>query len=181
MSYYKHFDKIQYNGQETVNILNSVIARYRPIRESSLYYYYTLLDGEKPEEVSYKVYKNTRYWWIIVMLNNIIDPYHDWLMAPRTLDAYAKEKYGEVDMWKVHHFENLTTGRKSDGYDSDIYQALLDAGDEVPHNIQAISNMDYETIENEKKRNIKVISDVYIQDIQDNFEELMVNHKLTGL
>lgn len=177
MAYFKHFDRVLYNGQETVNILNSVIARYRPVRESSTFYYYTLLDGERPEDVCYKVYGNVDYWWILVTLNNIVDPYHDWFMAPRMLESYMADKYGE-DLYGVHHFENLTTGRISDGYDSAIYQALLDAGDEVPHNIQAISNVDYETIENEKKRNIKVISELYIQDIQDDYENLMNERKI---
>ena len=180
MSYFNHFDRVQYNGQETVNILNSVIARYRAIRESSLYYYYTLLDGEMPEDVSYKMYGNVKYWWILVMINNVVDPYHDWLMSPRTLESFAHDKYGD-DVLKVHHFENLTTNRNSDGYDSVIYQTLLDNGDEVPHNIQAVSNMEYETIENEKNRSIKVISEMYIQDIQDNFEDLMDDRRLAGL
>lgn len=180
MSYFKHFDRVNYNGQETVNILNSVIARYKPIKNSSLYYYYSLLDGEQAEDVCYKLYGDTRFWWILLTINNIVDPYHDWLMSARTLESFMESKYGD-DLDGIHHFENLTTGRVSDGYDSATYQALLDDNQAIPHNIQAIGNREYEVIDNETKRNIKVISDIYIQDIQDDFEALMDSRRLTGL
>lgn len=172
MSYFKHFETVEYNGYETVNILNSVIARHEPIKNSALYYYYTLLDGEQAEDVSYKVYQDSGFGWLLYAINNIVDPYHDWLMSAQCLESFMSAKYGD-DLYGVHHFENINTNKWCDGYDSTKYQALIDDNQPVPHNIQVISNREYEILSNEDKRNIKVISMDYVNDIQEDFEELM--------
>ena len=173
MSYFKHFERVKYNGIDTVNILNSVITRYRSIKNTSLYYYYTLLDGERPEQTSYKVYSgNTEYWWLILAINNIVDPYHDWLMSSHEMEGFLKSKYGD-DLDSVHHFENITDDSIEDGYNSTKWQAMLDNGEELPHDIRPVSNSEYEILLNERKRNIKIISERYIDDIQREFIDLM--------
>lgn len=172
MAYFKHFDTIKYNGIDTVNIMNSVISRQQQISKSSYYYYYTLLDGEQPEDVSFKEYKDTGYWWILLAINNVVDPYHDWLMSSQCLESFMESKYGD-GLYGIHHFESLESKKHIDGYHSAIYQALLDNDQPIPHNVQAISNREYEIQLNEEKRNIKVISSEYIRNIQDEFEKLM--------
>jgi len=178
MGYFEHFERVKYNNVDTVNIMNSVIARYKPFRSTSLFYFYTLLDGEKVEDVSYKIYETIQYWWIILAINNIIDPYHDWMMGSQELESFMEGKYGD-DLYGVHHFINVDNdGRTEDGYNSQKWQNLIDNGQELPLHIQPISNREYEIIENEKNRNVKVISIDYIDDIQRDFEELMNNRKI---
>ncbi len=178
MSYFEHFEKIKYNGIDTVNIMNSVLARYHPFKNSSLYYLYTLLDGEKAEDVSYNAYKTTEYWWILLAINNIVDPYHDWMMGSQELEAFMEGKYGD-DLYGVHHFIDVDNdGRTEDGYSSAKWQELIDNDLELPVHIQPISNRDYEIRENEKNRNVKVISIEYIDNVQRDFEELMNNRKI---
>jgi len=172
MAYFKHFDLIKYNGVDTVNILNSIIARYRSFRTSSLYYYYTLLDGEKAEDVCYRIYENTEYHWIILAINNIVDPYHDWMMGSQELEAFMESKYGD-DLYDVHHFIDVTDGSTEDGYHSTKWQERLDNNEQLPHDIRPITNREYEITENETKRNVKVISHKFIDGIQREFEELM--------
>lgn len=173
MAYYKYFDKILYNDYETVNIMNSVIGRYKNLENSTLYYYHDVLDGERPEDISYQAYNgDSGFWWLIIMVNNVVDPYHDWLMGSEMLEAFINSKYGD-NTYAVHHFENLTTGKRSDGYDSQKYQELLDNDEALPHNIHPVGNREYEIIKNEEKRSVKVISQEYIYDIVEEFEALM--------
>jgi len=173
MAYFKYFENVKYNGVDTVNIMNSVLARYKPFKGSSLYYYYTLLDGEKAEDVSYKVYGYSKFTWILFAINNIVDPYHDWMLGSQELESFMESKYGD-QLYGVHHFINVDNGgKREDGYNSDKWQARIDADEELPLYIQPISNRDYEITLNDEKRNIKVISDVYIDKIQLEFENLM--------
>ena len=39
---------------------------------------YEVQDGQKPEHISYDLYETVDYYWVILVCNNIIDPYHDW-------------------------------------------------------------------------------------------------------
>lgn len=172
MAYFKYFEKVKYNGVDTVNIMNSILARYKPFKNSSLYYYYTLLDGEKAEDVSYKEYGYSKFTWILLAINNIVDPYHDWMLGSEELESYMDAKYGD-ELYGVHHFINVTTGKREDGYNSQKWQDLIDTNQELPLYIQPISNRDYEIALNEEKRNIKVISSKYIDKIQVEFENLM--------
>lgn len=42
---------------------------------------YEVQDGEFPEVVSYKLYEDASFWWIILLFNEIYDPYNDWVLS----------------------------------------------------------------------------------------------------
>ena len=52
---------------------------------------YIILEGETPEQVSFKYYGTTDYWWIIMITNNIRDVFYDWPMANSEVREYATE------------------------------------------------------------------------------------------
>lgn len=54
---------------------------------------YTIRDGERPEDVSMKFYGTPFLHWVIMMYNNIIDPYYDWPMSSTQFDKYTLQKY----------------------------------------------------------------------------------------
>ena len=56
---------------------------------------YTIKEGYKPEDVAYAYYGSTDYTWLVMMSNNIIDPYHQWPMAEADFNAYITDKYAE--------------------------------------------------------------------------------------
>ena len=172
MGYFNNFEIVNYNGRDTVNIMNSVLTRYKPIRKTELFYYHTVRDGETPETISYDEYGTTEFWWIILAVNKIVDPFHDWLMSSYMLDKHLHSIYGD-SLDGIHHYQDLISEKRCDGYDSDKYQALLDAGEPIPHDIKPVSNEEYAVELNEEKRKVKIIAPEYIQDIQDNFEEIM--------
>ena len=75
------------------------------------YYYYAVLDGDRPEIIAEKVYADAEAHWIILYANNIYDPYYDWPMDSRTFDKYIENKYGSI-AWaqtNYHHYEKVIT------------------------------------------------------------------------
>lgn len=57
---------------------------------------YEVQPGEFPDMVSYKMYGTPNYHWTVMMVNNIFDPFSEWVMDDITLYEYVKEKYDVV-------------------------------------------------------------------------------------
>lgn len=73
---------------------------------------YDIVDGDTPEIVSYKIYGNPNYHWIIMHLNEIFDARFEWPLSQNNLVNYVSSKYNDTD--GIHHYEN-STGRYING------------------------------------------------------------------
>jgi len=173
MKYFEQFDLINFDGVMVTNILTSIMLKINTLQYSVNYQKYTLTDGETPQMVSFNLYNTTDFYWVILLLNKVVDPIEDWLMTTRELQKYCKDKYGD-DVEKVNHFINLTTNRRIDEYDSLHYLWMIDNNMTLPNHISPISNFQYENTKNEKHRNILVVNPEYIQDVAEEFYNLMV-------
>lgn len=103
-NYFKHFNKIIYNqdaDSSSVDVLTNLSTKIsfmnQYIDNTSLYYYYSIEDGETPEILAYKLYGSVEKHWILLMFNNILDPQYDWPMEQRNLGAYIENKYSTSD------------------------------------------------------------------------------------
>ena len=67
--------------QVVVDIFRRIVFKKEYIDNSSYYEEYEVLGGETPEELSYRFYGTTQLYWIILMVNGILDPRFDWPMA----------------------------------------------------------------------------------------------------
>ena len=62
--------------------------------DSLLYYKrYTVTDSDRPDLIAEKIYGDSDYDWIILLANNIINPYFDWPMSTPVLEDYIANKY----------------------------------------------------------------------------------------
>ena len=71
------------DGQETIvtNLLKRVALRSKVASETMLFDTYDVREGDSPESIADKLYGDPEYHWVILMLNNITDRYHDWPLA----------------------------------------------------------------------------------------------------
>jgi len=90
---HKHFlnKKMIYEGQEVTNIFKrfTFIDDYKD--NASAVYEYELVGGETPDLVSYKVYGTPDYWWVILLFNDIFDPFNDWYKSHREVEILAQK------------------------------------------------------------------------------------------
>ena len=63
----------------------------------------TVTDADRPDVISQKVYGTSDYDWVILMSNNVINPYFDWPMSQPVLDDYINQKYAAP--YEVKHYE----------------------------------------------------------------------------
>ena len=71
------------------------------------YYKSSIVMSERPEVVSDNLYENVRYHWILMQLNNVVDPYFDWVLEDATLESFINKKYPNYNLllYTDHHAE----------------------------------------------------------------------------
>ena len=113
--YFREFPLYQYDFEgkgQSVKLVTDILRRVK-VRdglknETSTFDKYQVIAGETPEIVSYKLYETVDYYWVILVCNNIIDPYHDWPKSNLDLAEFAKQRYGAENLGKIHHYVDST-------------------------------------------------------------------------
>jgi|15BtaG_2_1085339.scaffolds.fasta_scaffold03810_5 hypothetical protein len=90
---YKNFQNLENASVLSTNILKR-IAFTDSLKENTSYFVdYTIKDGETPESIAHDFYGDVGLYWVVLLLNDIINPYYDWPMDMNTLDDYISKKY----------------------------------------------------------------------------------------
>ena len=96
--YFRYFNQINYNVNDNyfdvvTNIMNRFTLEEQFKNNVAVYYKYSIKDGETPEQLSKKFYGETERHWIILSMNNIVDPFYDWPLSHRSFIKYVENKY----------------------------------------------------------------------------------------
>ena len=71
------FDKNTENQQLVVNILNRSSFLREVANNTDIAYDYQVQDSDTPEIIAHKIYGTPYRNWVILLLNNIVNPYFD--------------------------------------------------------------------------------------------------------
>ena len=176
MSYFAQFPKIQYDlkGDGNVNIVPDIFRRIKlknKIRDNLvLLDKYDLTDGEKPEDVAYKIYGDADYFWVITLVNNIVNRYYDWPLDSFSFQQYIKDKYSNPDA--IHHYEVTQQSGKQTGEGPADYSHKLEVNSDYP-GAQSVSNREYENRLQDQKRQINILLPKYLNTFEDEFRSLI--------
>lgn len=98
--YFNYFPKTYYNSSDDspgVDILTNLMARFKLNdtfkTNASVYYKYDVQDGDTPEIVAYKIYGSVEKHWIILLMNDMVDPQFDWPLDNKSLTVFIDKKY----------------------------------------------------------------------------------------
>lgn len=177
MSFFKYFPRINYSTdgltRNVVNIMTSFLLRYTKVDDSFLFQRYIVQDGETPESVSQKIYNTPKYYWTILLVNNIINPMTEWYMESSMLEKFVNAKYSDGTTG-IHHFYDTVSNRICDDVDDARLRTLIGSPD-FPNVIMPITNYQYEIEMNEKRREIIVINPRVISRFADDYQRMLEN------
>jgi hypothetical protein len=162
MEYFSGFPTTSFNNQDITNICVRLDFIKRIKENGAIFDIYQVKDGETPEDVALKAYRNADLFWIVLFLNNIIDPYKDWPMTSSQLTNFVLEKYGEGNDTAIHHYESTAT--------SDLGVAGIWVDEFYPDSVE-ITNFEYEHDLNEEHRKIKILKPEYISQVIDEYRK----------
>ncbi len=169
--YFSKFPDIIYDpdrdGQFQIckNILRRVALREKVRTNTLLYDTYDVKEGESPESLADRLYGSPEYHWVVLMVNNVTDRYHDWPMStPQFLEMVA-DKYDNVDA--VHHYE-ITQESGSTKVKINIGTDNTDYPSATP-----ITNYEYELERQNTISRVRLLDPAYLPQFVTEFETLM--------
>ena len=115
MKYFSNLPKIiKTDAKGNSIIMSNLLARASVIpslmKNPAVFYQYDIQDGDTPEIIAHKYYGDSYRYWIVLFVNQIVDPQWDWPMNSTVFNNYIQDKYKEFNPYsQVHHYEKLVT------------------------------------------------------------------------
>ena len=171
--YFDSFPVIIYDsvGQGTykdvTNILRRVAMRSKIKQNTLIYDTYDVREGETPEMIADRLYNDPELHWVILIVNDIIDRYHQWPMASIQFNQFVNDKYTNIDA--VHHYEIAQTS----GDTSIKIDIGTDTTGYSEADLTTITNYEYEVERQDTLRKIRLLDGSYLEQFIEEFETLM--------
>ena len=195
---FESFPRISYtlNDGDTEEVVVDIFKRIvlsKEFQENTSYFEtYDVRHGETPEELAFRFYGTENLHWLILMVNNIIDPRFEWPISEENLLKSVESKYGGVkDIftknkalnskgYRVETFFILT----EDSTHKKPKRLIIESPDEFGINQPVVyqesteiasyqTNYDVEEIKNESYRSIKILKAAIVQDVVTNYQKLI--------
>ena len=169
--YFGNFPLILYDAKGTgdfriaTNMLKRVGLRTKVRTNTLLYDTYDVKEGERPEDIAFKLYGDAEYHWVVLFANNITDRYHDWPMSTPQFLEFINEKYADPNA--LHHYEipqtsGDTTIKIDIGTDNTDYPSASE-----------VTNFEFEQDRQDTIRQIRLLDPSYVEQLVKEFEGMM--------
>ena len=169
--YFDNFPTIPYDAEgngkfkDVKNLLRRVGIRAKVKANTMLFDTYDVKNGETPESIAFKLYNDSELHWVVMLVNNITDRFHDWPMSEAQFLKFVNDKYDNVDA--VHHYEisqssGDTSKKINKGTSNSDYPTAT-----------AITNFEHEQEQQDIKRKIRLLDPSYLDDFVEEFKLLI--------
>jgi len=197
MKYFEKIPKVIYTDKTgyskvMTNLMARVSVKPSMLNNSVIYYEYSIQDGDTPEIIAHKYYGDVYRYWIVLYVNEILDPQWGWPLNSNEFQRYIDDKYANIDVYNTtHHFEQIITQHDSGTnttttnkliIDQNTYNNLITSTKTATFSTgtvtitttkKLVSLYDYELELNENKRNIKILNSQYVDQLETEFSDLM--------
>jgi hypothetical protein len=207
--YFNYFPKVYYfpnQELESLDVLTNITTRFsfeQKFKEnSSIYYKYTVQDGETPEIIAAKLYGSSEKHWVILNMNDIVDPLYDWPLSQRNIIKFIDSKYkssantGQTGLdwatkntqayYRIETQTDKITGTLTETkieVDASVYANIASSSTEytlsdkkkitIAVTKDFTTYYNYEVAENENKRLIKVLKPDLIEAVDKEFKRVI--------
>ena len=169
--YFAQFPTIPYDStgtgkfKDVKNLLRRVGLRQKVKVNTMFFDTYDVKNGETPESIAFKLYDNAELHWVVMLVNNITDRFHDWPMTEAQFLNFINDKYSNPDA--VHHYEI-----EQESGDTSIKINIGTDNTDYP-TATAITNYEHEQEVQDNKRKIRLLDPSFVDDFVDEFKLLI--------
>ena len=174
--YFSQFPVIYYdavgnsNPKVVTHLLKRVALHSKASETVALFDTYDVRNGETPEMIAHKYYDDAEYHWVILLVNNITDRYHQWPMNTRQFLAHLAERYDNVNA--VHHYEIYQKSGDT-SVKINIATSNIDVNGNTIADATLITNREYEEEKQDVLRKIRLLDPEYLEQFVEEFERLV--------
>ena len=160
------YDSVGDESYKLVTHLLKRVAIRTKVKVNTLFFdTYDVKEGETPEMIADKLYDDPELHWIVLMVNDITDRYHQWPMNQNQFLTHINDKYTNIS--GVHHYEISQTS-------GDTTVKLNIGTDNTDHpTATLITNYEYEQERQDTVRKIRLLSPEYVFDFVEEFKSIM--------
>lgn len=122
-NFFTHFPKEYYflsNDSASLDVVTNITSKFKFEDEfknnTVVYYEYEIEDGDTPEILAYKLYGSAERHWIILSMNDILNPQTDWPIQQNTLIKLIDKKYQSAE-----YANSSTSGAGTTWADTNIH------------------------------------------------------------
>jgi hypothetical protein len=183
MSYFRELPNLEFEnfletstGSQDYILLKNIFIRGK-LRDDlqnifTVFNKYEIDEDERPDQVAEVLYGDQFLDWVVLITANIINFQDQWPLTQQQLYDYVENKYGVEKMNATKYYKTKEVRRKSDntlilaeGFtvdknfsipDPDVYGNIL-------YPATGVTNYEWETEKNDKKRLIYVLREEYLQ------------------
>ena len=169
--YFANFPIIAYDSignkeyKAVTDLLRRVALRSKVRSNTLVFDTYDVKSGETPEMLADKLYNDPELHWVILLINDITDRYHQWPMNNNQFIAYLNDKYSNIDA--THHYEISQVS-------GDTTIKINIGSDNTEHSgASIVTNREYEEERQDELRKIRLLNPIYIEPFVDEYQKLM--------
>ena len=169
--YFANFPLIAYDsvGNEEYKLVTDLLRRVTlrsKVRSNVLVFdTYDVKQGETPEMLADKLYNDPELHWVILLINDITDRYHQWPMNNNQFLTYLNDKYSNVDA--THHYEISQVS-------GDTTIKINIGTDNTEHSgASIVTNREYEEERQDELRKIRLLNPIYIEPFVAEYQKIM--------
>lgn len=171
---------VSYNKFKMSNLLAKIAVVRGVMQKYTVFYPYTIHDGERPDTIAHDYYGDADYAWLVLMANDIIDPYYGWPMTDKQFHEYLYKRYNAVYELRsvICHYSYTGIGGQTQAEIERInYKMSVDTFNSMDAEEKSgwtpVYLYDYEYQQNQDRREIKLISNRYLSQIQQEVTALL--------
>jgi hypothetical protein len=145
------------------------------LKNEQYFQYYIIKSGERPEQISFNFYGDTKYFWTIMMANDIYS-YNDWAKSDNELDELLYNTPDQIRHYETIELKNnigniiLPSGLVVEQSFSTIIDGILYTGSAVRI---PITEKEYIIRKNEQKKLIILLNFDVVQNLDNQFNSLI--------
>lgn len=132
-NYFSKFPKLyhSFDGFNSSQYITNLLTRFTFEQgfktNTAAFYEYDIREGDTPEIIASKIYNSPERHWIVLLMNDMVDPFFDWPLQYETLTRFVDAKYldnagsntaGQGLVWSkanIHGYYRVEKQRLPDG------------------------------------------------------------------
>ena len=183
--FFTNHPKVSYdlNKNNTPIDIQNLLVRfiYKSALKDKTAWYYThdIAPGQSLQYIAEKYYGDSRFDWILMITNDILDPIYDLPLDYNDFISFIRSKYGSVPeaQGTVHHYEQVIAEQIS-LVDGTIVPKKIQIVDETTFNTlidaerREVDCMTYEDELNDSKRTIKILRKQFLPSVLASVKDI---------
>jgi len=186
--YFTNFPTIEYADKVARNLIARPKVKEFVLNNPTSIYDYVIKDGERPDTIANDYYGNPNFAWLVMLANDMTDPYYDWPLDQRAFVKFIISKYGTVAAAKAQilHYKRTYTANEIKGnpalegkkfiisketFDNNMFPVGTEGSNYVP-----VYAYNHEDEKNEAKRTIKLIDRRLASEAFTKLREAMIEN-----